>query len=145
MAITVDDGTFETGNSFVTIAEADAFHSARLNTDWTEASDEDKEAALIRAFDFLSVQPWASKTFTSSIPLKIQNAQCIGALKEIQTSGTLQPDITPGVKKESIDGVMENEFYETARGSGGTVHTAVENMIRPFLKRPGMQRRLVRG
>lgn len=145
MTITIDDGTFLIGNSFVEIADADTYHSSRLNTEWASATAEQKEAALIRSFDFLSVQNWASDTFSSGIPLKIQNAQCIGALKEIESNGALQPDLTPGVKKESIDGVTSTEYFDEDAGGGGVVHTAVENMIKPYLRRPGMQRTLVRG
>lgn len=144
MTITIDDGTFLVGNSFITIDEADEFHAARLNTDWATLTDSEKEAALIRAFDFLSVQNWASTAFSSGIPLKVKNAQCIGALKEAGSSGALQPDITPGVKVQKFDDVMETEYFESS-GSGGTTYTAVENMISPYLTRPGMQRTLVRG
>jgi hypothetical protein len=145
MTIIIDDGTFLIGNSFVEISTADTFHASRLNTNWSSATEAQKEAALIRAFDFLSVQNWATDAFSSGIPLKIQNAQCIGALKEVEASGALQPDLTPGIKKESIDGVVSTEYFNEDSGGGGVVYTAVENMIKPYLRRPGMQRMLVRG
>jgi hypothetical protein len=143
MTITIDDGTFLIGNSFVTVLMADAFHEARQNTAWFAASEAQKEAALIKAFDYLSVQNWTSTAFSTEIPLKIKNAQCIGALKELEEAGALQPDVNPNIKMESIDGVMETEYFE---GSGSAIiPTAVMNMIKPYLKRPGMNMTMVRG
>ena len=143
MSLIIDSGTFLVGNSFATVIEADGFHADRQNTDWAAATTIQKEAALIKAFDFLSVQNWKSDAFTVSVPLKIKNAQCIGALKEVGTPGSLLPDITPGIKKEAIDGVNETEYF--AGGGAGTVYTAVENMIRPYLKKVGMRMKIVRG
>lgn len=143
MAITIDGGTFLVGNSFVTMVEADSFHMSRQNTAWDEADAEFKEAALIRAFDYLSVQNWATNAFLTGVPIKVKNAQCVAALKELTNNGAMLPDITPGVKRESIDGAISTEYFS---GSGsGTIHTAVENMIRPYLKTFGMRMRLVRG
>ena len=50
MAIIVEDGTIVAGaNAYGTLAEADTYHEDRLNTIWTDATDENKEAAMIRA------------------------------------------------------------------------------------------------
>lgn len=144
MALIVDPGTFVVGNTFVEIAFADNFHVSRKNNPWIQATVEDKEAALVRAFDYFTVQNWKSDAFLLGIPLRVKNAQCIAALKELSSPGAMQPDITPGVKKESIDGAVSTEYFED-QGGGGTVYTAVNNMIKPFLKRPGMQMKLVRG
>jgi len=142
MTLIIDSGTFLVGNSLATVAEADAFHLARQNTVWGMALTPAKEAALIKTFDFLSTQNWQTTTFDSGIPLKIKNAQCIGALIELSTPGSLQPDITPGIKMEAIDGVNEVQYFE---GSGGaTIYTAVENMIKPYLKRMGMRMTMTR-
>jgi len=143
MALILDVGTFLVGNSLATIEEADAFHLSRQNDSWATTALLAKEAALIKAFDFLSIQNWKSDTFTSGVPLKIKNAQCIGALKEIGSPGTLLPDISPGIKKEAIDGVNETEYF--ASGSSAVIHTAVENMIKSYLKKVGMRMKIVRG
>jgi len=145
MALIIDTGTFLVGNSLVTVAEADAFHSIRQNQAWELAALYVKEAALIKAFDFLSVQNWKSDAFESGVPLKIKNAQCIGALRELDSPGALQPDVTPGIKKEAIDGVNETEYFENS--GSGVIHTAVENLIKPYMKVSGlrMRMRIVRG
>ena len=144
MAITVDDGTFATGNSFVTADEADVFHLDRGNGDWGDADTDVKDAALIRAFDFLSVQAWKSDAFTSDIPQRIKNAQCVAALKELIESGSIQPDVQTGVKKETIDDVVSMEYFEGGDNSG-VIFTAIENLIKPYLYTSNSRRRLVRG
>lgn len=149
MTITIDDGTFLVGNSFVTIEEADAYHTDRLNSDWVAAEESTKEAALIRAFDYLSVKNWLSTAFSDGIPIRVENAQCVAALKELQATGALQPDITPGLKKKEIDGVISTEYFESSVAAGGTIYTAVENMIEPYLATSAASSRrtitLVRG
>lgn len=50
MTIIPEDGTIVAGaNAYATLAEVDAFHEDRLNTIWTSADDETKEAAMLRA------------------------------------------------------------------------------------------------
>lgn len=52
MALIVEDGTVVAGaESYVTVAEADAYHTARGNAAWDDV--EDKEAALRRATDYM--------------------------------------------------------------------------------------------
>ena len=56
MPLIVEDGTLPAGaNSFASVADADAYHAARLTTAWTdELAEVQKEAALIRASDWLN-------------------------------------------------------------------------------------------
>jgi hypothetical protein len=143
MALIMDDGTFAVGNSFVTLIFADAYHADRNNTTWASKSETEKEAALIKAFDFLSVQNWKSDTFDSDIPAKIQKAQCIGALREADAANSLQPDANPAVKRELIEGVIETEYF--ANSTPSVAPTEVQNLIRPYLRYRGMQMTLSRG
>ena len=142
MTLTIDDGTFEVGNTFVTENEAEEYHESRGNSSWEDADDEAKEAALIRAFDYLSVQNWSSTAFETTIPVKVKQAQMLAALKELSSSGVLQPDVSTGVKSEAIEGAIEKEYYESGPG---TIFSGVENLIRPYLVRPGRKTVLVRG
>ncbi|MFR4120583.1 MAG: DnaT-like ssDNA-binding protein [Bilophila wadsworthia] len=56
MPLIVEDGTLPAGaNSFASVADADAYHAARLTAAWTdELAEIQKEAALIRASDWLN-------------------------------------------------------------------------------------------
>lgn len=142
MALIIDDGTFEVGNSLGTIDEADAYHLLRGNTAWATAESADKESAMIRSFDFLSVQPWSSTAFDNGIPIKVKQAQFVGALKELAGSGSLQPDAKSGIKKESIAGAIEKEYFE---GGDVTIYSAVENLIQPYTRVAGRKVKMVRG
>ena len=56
MPLIVEDGTLPAGaNSFASVADADAYHAARLTAAWTdELAEVQKEAALIRSSDWLN-------------------------------------------------------------------------------------------
>jgi hypothetical protein len=147
MALVIDDGTFEVGNSFVTLEYAESYHDLRGNYSWFEKSTTEQEAFLIKAFDFLSVQNWTSGTFSATIPKKIKDAQCLAAFKELEEENSLQPDYNPTIKRERIEGVLETEYF----GRGNTISmtasppSAVMNLIKPYLRYSGMQMTLVRG
>lgn len=130
MTLTLDDGTFAVGNTLISLDDADEYHDIRGNAEWTEALDVSKEAALVRAFDYLAVQDWTAGTFDDGIPAAITKAQCIGAAKELSSPGTLQPDVTTGIKSQSIAGAVEKEFFEDGEQ---TIFSAIENLIRPYL------------
>ena len=142
MALIIDDGSLELGDSFVTIDEADTYHRLRGNKEWAKLSIPSKEAVLIRAFDFLSIQNWSAGVFGTAIPAKVKQAQCLGALKESITPGSLQPDVETGIKSKSIDGVLATSYFA---GGSGTINTAIENLIRGYIATPGVKTRLVRG
>ncbi len=54
MALIVEDGTsLEGSESYVSVSEADLYHSSRGATLWTELTNEEKEQALRRATDYM--------------------------------------------------------------------------------------------
>lgn len=54
MTLVVEDGTARAdANTFASLAVADSFWSARADATWAAASDADKEAALIKAADYI--------------------------------------------------------------------------------------------
>jgi hypothetical protein len=58
MALIVEDGSIVAGaNSYAALAGANAYHTARANAAWT-GTDAAKEAALIRATEFLDASYW---------------------------------------------------------------------------------------
>lgn len=63
MALIVEDGTRPTGsNCYISVADADAYHLARGGTVWAEAHNGVKEAAILRATDWLNSRDWATGT-----------------------------------------------------------------------------------
>ncbi len=69
MALVVEDGSgVPSANTFILVADADAYFSARGIADWTgEASS--KEASLIRAMDWLNGLNWRGDVLTYNQPL----------------------------------------------------------------------------
>ena len=63
MALIIEDGTQPTGaNAYVSTADADAYHLARSNAAWAAATTGVKEAAILRATDWLNSKEWATGT-----------------------------------------------------------------------------------
>jgi len=148
MTLTIDDGTFATGNTFLDLADIDDYHTARLSSPWvTETSDESKEAAIIRAFDYLSVQKWKIDAFESGIPSRVESALCVAANKELASPNVLQADQKNNIKRERIEGAIETEYFSKDKQST-TIFTEINNLIAPYIEAPiyraTTQRTLVR-
>lgn len=133
MSIILDDGTFLVGNSFAVVATADTFCTLRALSTWTQSdSTADKEAALIRAFDYLKICSWSDTAFADGIPDRVVEAQIRAAAKELASPGAMQPDEESNLKRKKIEGAVEKEYFDASRFSG-TIHNDVLNLIRPYL------------
>lgn len=138
MTLTVETGTGSaSSDALVSIATADAYHTARGNATWTGA-DADKETAIRRATGVLNGYAWQGLRthgrdqalawprsgvidregygiLSDQIPVEIVNACCELALRELVTPGTLTPDLIPAdsVKREKV-GPLEVEYANPA-------------------------------
>ena len=133
--LTVDDGSFEVGNTFVSLIDATAYHTLRQTEVWidSEMTDVLREAALVRSFDYFKVQDWADGVFDVSIPDRVIQAQCVAAAKELESPGTLQADVSSNVKRERIEGAIETEYF-SKNLSSQTIFTEIQNLIKPYLE-----------
>ncbi len=144
MAFTVEDGTGVDGaNSYVTVAEADTYHSDRANAAWT-GEDAAKQAALIKATDYIeqnyqgrwlgtedsTTQPLSfPRTIDSGvIPDRLKQAVCVLALESL--SNELNPVLDRAVKREKVD-VIEVEYMDNAKA--GKSRPAIDGLLRPFI------------
>lgn len=138
MAITVEDGTgLTTADSFISLVDAAAYHTARGNSAWT-GTDTVKEQALVRATSYLEQKyglKWAGYRKTStqalswprqfvpmpnllipeyitdtSVPTEIKNACAILALKAL--SAELVSDEERAVISESVSGAVSVTYSE---------------------------------
>lgn len=138
MSLTIEDGTSKTdANSFISLVDADAFHSSMGNTGWT-GTDPVKEQALVRATAYLEMKyglRWAGYRKNStqalswprqfvpvpnllipeyitdtSIPTEIKNACAILALKAL--SAELVSDEERAVISESVSGAVSVTYSE---------------------------------
>ena len=134
MTISIDDGTFLTGNSFITFNEAENYHVDRSTEAWidTTITDEEKEAAIIKGFDYLYVQDWLAGVFDIEVPAKVKRAQIIAAEKELSRPGILQEDQDSNLKRKRIEGVIEKEFFSMNKTSA-TIFTEIQNLLKNYL------------
>ncbi|NJB67501.1 hypothetical protein GGQ74_001141 [Desulfobaculum xiamenense] len=137
IVLVVETGRVVAGaNTFVTLAEANAYHEARGNAAWTGTEDE-KAVALVRAGQYLNGLAWkgartaranamawprggvmdaeGQEWAADEIPQAVRDAQCEAALREIEARGSLQPNLARGgqVKRKKTD-VLETEYFESA-------------------------------
>lgn len=136
MTLTIDDGTFTVGNTFLSLDDIDEYHAQRLTSPWSTSTDNNaKEAAIIRAFDYLSVQNWIINAFDEGIPLRVCAALCVAANKELESNGILQADQQKNIKRKRIEGAIETEYF-SQKISNETVFTEISNLIKPYIIAP---------
>jgi hypothetical protein len=162
MSLIVEDGTgLATAESFVSVVNADTYHSNRGNATWATLTTEQKEQALRRATDYMEQvyrTRWTGylKTTTQAlgwprteapladvgygyayyssdaVPQIVKNACAELALKA--AAGELAPDVEPRVKREKV-GPIETEYAEY--GEQSTQFRAIDNMLLPVLSSVG--------
>ncbi len=154
----VEDGTGKTdANSLCSVEDADTWHANRGITIWAPLLTEQKEAALIRATEYIRQQfrsRWAGyrKTMTQAldwprecvpyndgpstefypndaVPNEVRDACAELALSA--AAGDLSPNVGRLVKRRKTD-VLETDFESGS--APWTKFRAVENMLAPFLK-----------
>lgn len=145
MAFTPEDGTGVTdANSYCNVAYADAYHSDRGNAAWASATTQNKQAALVKATDYIDqtyrflgepandgqALSWpreADGFDEDEIPTRLKQAVCILALTALTEA--LNPDIAPGssVKSKRVD-VLEVEYFESAVKR--TVRPAIDGLMK---------------
>lgn len=157
MTITVEDGTgLTTADSFISVADADAYHTARGNTAWT-GTDTVKGQALVRATSYLEIKyglRWAGYRKTSTqalswprqfvpipnllipeyltdttIPVEVKNACAILALKGL--SEELITDEERAVISEAVSGATSTTYSEFA--SQQKVYPEITLLLNRFL------------
>ena len=161
MAFTVEDGTNVAGaNSYLSVGDADTYHDDRGNSLWAGA-DSVKEAALIKATDYLSQRygarwkydktndsqalDWPRDGFSdvasNEIPQQLKDATALLALEALSTD--LNPSLSRGgaVKREKVD-VIEVEYMDGA--SSQTARPAIDGLLHSFISGSGFNVKVVR-
>ena len=119
----------------VTLAEADAYATARLQSGWLTRTSADRTAALRRGQDYIAGQynsQWANVWDNSAAPEEVKFAITEAAYREIATPGILSPDITLGEKKilTGVKGITWEPMY---RGGGVSSFRPVVTVIEGLL------------
>jgi hypothetical protein len=162
MAIIVEDGTLPTGaNSYQTAANVTTFAAARNLTGWAALSSTQQEAALHEAMLYLNNERrytyrGTRRTATQRnawprddaseyrgpeldndyISWRLQDAQCLLAIRAGASPGSLQPDLARGgaVQTETVD-VISTTYFEGA--SPETLMSEVDGLLAPLCLTPG--------
>jgi len=156
MTLIVEDGTgLATAESYISVADADARHTAFGNSDWTGATSV-KEAALRRATAHMEqayrerwkgtrlrpdqglswprygvvVDTWYVET--TIVPAEVASACADLALKAL--AGDLNADLTRTVIREKV-GPIETEYAPNAPEA--TRYRAIDMALAPYLKAGG--------
>jgi len=156
-------------NSFVSLADADSYFLDRANATWAAATDANKQAALIRATDYLvqkytgdwlgsitstsQALPWPRSGVvtsdgvvisSSAIPDAIKNATSELGLRALSNSN-LFADTNAGsenIKRNKVD-VLEKEYFQGS--STQNTYTIVEQLLKDYVNRSGNYIKLTRG
>jgi len=163
MSIVVEDGTgLETANSYISLADADTYHSDRANTDWAAATEAERNAALIKATQWLDGRyrsRWVGYRKTDdqtldwprydaydsdgyyldsdAVPARIKYAEAEAALAIVDGTD-LSPSLDRGgkVKREKV-GPIDTEYFDGAPAR--TVLTVVSDLVKGYVSGPGLK------
>lgn len=158
MALIVENGTGLAGaESYISVADADTYFTARGNATWAALTTEQKEQALRAATDYMQgmfAGQWAGQRYSVAQALDwprayvpIKDAPASGSYYESDevpaaigracaeyavraSAGSLLGDIGAQVKSETV-GPISVTYADGARQNSR--YTAVENMLWPFL------------
>lgn len=166
MSIIVEDGTgLADAETYISVADADTYHSQRANAAWALLDTPAKEAALRNATDYMMATygpRWLGERVSAtqaldwprfdvvargfaiasnSIPAEVQRACAELALRA--SSAELAPDVGQRTLREKVD-VIEVEYDRYSPQF--TQYRAIDNLLAPFLDDLGGSiRRVVRA
>ena len=158
MALEVEDGTGKsTAESYISVADASTYHTARGNAAWAAlATDALREAALRRATDYMrqayrsrwqgykvnedqaldwpryDVEVEGYAVDSDIVPTEVKNVCAELALRA--SAAELNPDLTQGVLSEQVGSIQVT--YDKASPQF-TRYRAIDAIISPYLKAGG--------
>ncbi len=160
MSLIVEDGTAPAGaNSYVTVEDADEYHSARGNASWTQTStspDQGKAAALVRATTAIDAKyrgrwpgyrtngrnqelEWprtaaydseANPIGGTEIPEEVKDATCEAALRELATAGSMMPDLGRTISRVAAGSV---DITYASNAKEAATFQLIDGILSPIL------------
>ena len=112
-----------------------AYHTARINTHWMDAEAAPRAAAIVRAFDYIRLQPFRRDLdfFADGLPLDIIQATYEAALIEIKAPGDLLKTVT----KEDQATVKKIDILSTTYLAGAQIqYQKLDALLSPYLDGP---------
>lgn len=151
MTLVVEDGTGRAdAESYASVAQADAYHAGRGNTQWGVLTGERKEQLLRAATDYMAVyaaswsgarqfgtqaldwprdgaEAFGYDVAPGTVPAHVVNACAVLALKA--ASGPLMPDPSQAKKRQRV-GPLEVEYQDYS--SASRRYASVDCMLAAF-------------
>lgn len=150
MALIVEDGTGKPdADSYVTLAEADAYCAKLGHAKWT-GTDTAKESALVRACQYVDTRyrfkgerltvaqalEWP-RSIADGIPSRIKDAQCEAALRAL--TGVLYADSDGRVVTAKTIGPLKTEYAQVSTARFPVIDALLRGLV------AGGGAKLVRG
>lgn len=149
MALIVEDGTgMANAESLLSVADADAYHTAMGNAAWGAATTAQKEAALRRATQYLDARyQWQGDPLTAtqalswpregvSWPVKrVQDACAELALRAVALGGLYTDQDAAAIKQESIG--PASVTYDVTHNRGQVRYTLVDDLLAGLVRNIG--------
>ncbi len=131
MALIKEDGSIVTGaNSYADAADADAFQADRGRSSWTDADDDAKDAALVRATDYIE-----GRFALSFAGCPIDDVQTLSWPRtEARYPATRNPF---PIDEVPVDVVNATSIYAESINADGSVEGLTELSIEPELDDTG--------
>lgn len=168
MALIVETGAIIAGaESYVSVADATTFHSARGNSGWAELTTAQMEESLRRATDYMrqayrerwkgfrvsSSQPldwpranctvedgpYANTVATNTVPQEVKDACAVLALDA--SAANLAPNLEQGVASETV-GPLSVAYNQNSPQH--TRYRAVDMLLSPYITGGGVMSKLRR-
>lgn len=137
--MTVEDGTgLSTSDSYVSVAEADAYFSARGISEWAEIAAGKKENLLVIATDYIdTAYRWRGKKATVEQSLQFPRESCI------DNEGFLREGVPSEVKKAVFECAMllgkDNEVYSVEDENGAVVSEKIGELAFTYAAKDKMK------
>ncbi len=126
------------------IAEADEYLLARWGNEspWAKGTEEQKNQALQRGWDYLAGLNWKDGLFDVELPEAIHDAGIVAAFEEIKNPGCLLPEQAPG---DFLQSKKIGPISKTFRRNAPTRRKflALERLVAPYIMKK--QIRICRG
>lgn len=128
MTMTIKDFTADD----ISLADCTSYHTSRINTAWTDAPADEKEAALVRGFDYIRVQPFRTDLdlFNDGIPTDIEQAVYEAALIEVTSPGILLKNET---RDDRMSEIRMGQLVTKYQVDAGNHFTKIKALLVPYV------------
>jgi hypothetical protein len=116
----------------ISLSDCTSYHTARVNAAWTDATADEKEAALIRGFDYIRVQPFRTDLdlFNDGLPTDIEQAVYEAALIEVTSPGMLLKNET---RDDQMSEIRMGPLVTKYQVDAGTQFTKITALLAPYV------------